>query len=423
MIAFAPVLIVLRVLSQTVLLALAQIWSNKIRTVLTTLGIIVAVASIIIVMGGLRGMKQGVLNEFESFGVKRVWMDGNLPRSMRGKYRWQDVQLTAAELEAVRRHAGSIEMLTGMYFGSYAIQNGEIIIEGIATMGIEPSWHDIASREVIQGRRFVPVDIEQRRNVCIINEKAIDELSLPKEPVGEFLLVSGRRFLVAGVVENEQASMFDNRDARTEVYIPITTAMNLNPEGWINFAQGQITDAKLADEAVAEITFVLRNMRGLEPDEENTFDVQVMQKFLESFNSVAVGITAATFVVVFVSLVVGGIGIMNIMLVSVSERTREIGLRKSVGAHPMVILTQFLVEAVVLCLAGSLVGIAVGQLALLGIRSLPFEQVENLAKEAVAPLWALVLSAGLSAAAGIGFGMFPAIRAAMLNPIDALRHE
>ena len=423
MIVLTPVMMVLRILSQTVLLALAQIWSNKFRTVLTTLGIIVAVASIIIVMGGLRGMKQGVLNEFESFGVKRVWMDGDRPRSMRGKLSWRDVQLKEAELDAIRTHVTSIEFLCGMFIGTYEVQFGEMILEGIRTTGIEPSWHDIENREILQGRRFINVDLEQRRNVCVVNEKAIEELNLPREPAGQFLLVSGRRFLIVGVTENQQSSMFGGGESQTEVYIPFTTAMNLNPEGSISYAQAQLWSPELADDAIAEITFVLRKMRNLEPGDENTFEVEVMQKFLEGFNSVAVGITAATFVVVFVSLIVGGIGIMNIMLVSVSERTREIGLRKSVGAHPMVILMQFLVEAVVLCLAGSLVGIAVGQLVLLGIRSLPIEDFENIASEAVAPLWALVLSAGLSAAAGIGFGMFPAIRAAMLNPIDALRHE
>lgn len=419
MIIFSPVLMVLRVLSQTVLLALAQILNNKIRTLLTTLGIVVAVASIIVVMGGMSGMKNGVLSEFESFGVKRIWMDGNRPRSMRGKISWLDVQLKPEELEAIKQHCESVELLTGMYFGSYPVQYGEIILEGIGTSGIEPSWHEIENREILIGRRFSAIDLSQQLNVCILNEKAIEELNLPKDPVGEFLLISGRRFLIIGLVENQASSMFGGGDAQTEVLLPITTAMNLNPDGWINYAQGQLRSADQAEDAVAEITFVLRKLRGLEPDEENTFDVEIMQEYLDQFNKVAVGITVATFVVVFVSLVVGGIGIMNIMLVSVSERTREIGLRKAMGAHPMVILMQFLVEAVVLCLAGAVLGIAFGQSILFLARLTPFEMLDN----AEAPVWAIVLSAGLSAMAGIMFGMFPAIRASLLNPIDALRHE
>ncbi|MCA9271527.1 MAG: ABC transporter permease [Phycisphaerales bacterium] len=419
MIVFTPVMMILRVMSQTVVLALVQIFNNKIRTFLTTLGIIVAVASIILVMGALSGMQRGVLDQFEQFGVKRVFMDGTLPQSMRGKLSWRDVQLKQEEVEAIREYVTSLEHFCPMYFGSYSVQYNEIILEGIRTAGIEPSWHDIEHRDIINGRRFTKIDLEQRRNVCVINEKAIEELNMPTNAVGEFVLLSGRRFLVVGIVETmEQSGMFGGGDTQTEIYIPISTAMNLNPDGWINFAQGELKDAKLANDAVAEITFVLRKMRGLEPDDEDTFDVQVMQKYLDDFKKIGLVMTMITGAVVLVSLIVGGIGIMNIMLVSVSERTREIGLRKAMGAHPLVILLQFLVEAVVLCLAGAVFGIAVGQLGLIGIR-----QAHEMLEGAAAPLWAIVLSAGLSALAGIGFGMFPAIRAALLNPIDALRHE
>ncbi|GAB5497176.1 MAG: ABC transporter permease [Phycisphaerales bacterium] len=420
MIIFSPILMLLRVLSQTVLLALAQIFNNKIRTVLTTLGIVVAVASIILIMGALSGMQKGVLSEFEQFGAKRVFMDGTLPPSWRGRLNWREVQLQEDEVAAIREHVDSLDMLCAMYFGTYSVQYEEILLEAIRTVGIEPSWHDIENREIIAGRRFGSVDLEQARNVCVINEKAIEELNLPRDAVGEFVLLSGRRFKIVGIVETiERSAMFGGGDTQTEMYIPITTAMNLNPNGWINYAQGEMKNPDDADNVVAEITFVLRKMRNIEPDEDNTFDVQVMQNIIDDFNKIALVMTMITGVVVLVSLVVGGIGIMNIMLVSVSERTREIGLRKAMGAHPMVILMQFLVEAVVLCLAGAAVGIAVGQLGLLGVRNMPFEMLEG----AAAPGWAIALSAGLSAAAGIGFGMFPAIRASLLNPIDALRHE
>ena len=177
MIVFTPVMMILRVMSQTVVLALVQIFNNKIRTFLTTLGIIVAVASIILVMGALSGMQRGVLDQFEQFGVKRVFMDGTLPQSMRGKLSWRDVQLKQEEVEAIREYVTSLEHFCPMYFGSYSVQYNEIILEGIRTAGIEPSWHDIEHRDIINGRRFTKIDLEQRRNVCVINEKAIEELT------------------------------------------------------------------------------------------------------------------------------------------------------------------------------------------------------------------------------------------------------
>ncbi len=417
---FIPVTMVLRVASQTVWLALAQILSNKIRTLLTTLGIVIAVASIIIVVAALSGMRQFVLSEFETFGVKRVFVDGTLPPSWRGKLNWREVQLKQREVDAIRDRVSSLEYFVPLYWGSYSIQYEKVILEGITTWGIEPAWHDVENREIVQGRRFSAIDLRERRNVCIINQAAVEELNLPSEPTGSFLLVSGRRFLIVGLVETlEQSGMFGGGDTRTEVYIPFSTAQSLRPEGWINYAQGELVSAEAAEEAVAEITAVLRQMRGLEPGQENTFDVDVVQQFIDQFKQIAAVITLIAGGIVTISLVVGGVGIMNIMLVSVSERTREIGLRKAMGAHPLIILTQFLIEAVVLCLAGAAVGLSIGQFVIFGANSIPDFPLDSLE----VPPWAVMLSAGFSTAIGVVFGIFPAIKAARLDPIQALHHE
>ncbi len=215
MILLSPVMMILRVLSQTVVLALAQIYNNKIRTMLTTLGIVVAVGSIILIMGSLSGMQRGVLSEFEQFGAKRVFMDGTLPPSWRGKLNWREVQLQQEEVDAIREHVTSLDKLCAMYFGAYDIQYEEIILESVRTTGIEPSWHDIENREIMEGRRFSSIDIEQASNVCVINEKAIEELNLPKDAVGEFILLSGRRFIIVGIVETiERSAMFGGTACR-----------------------------------------------------------------------------------------------------------------------------------------------------------------------------------------------------------------
>ena len=176
---------------------------------------------------------------------------------------------------------------------------------------------------------------------------------------------------------------------------------------------------ELSEEAQAELRFFLRRKRQLKPGEPDTFGVQAIQKFLEQFEQLAAMVTLVAGGIVGISLLVGGVGIMNIMLVSVSERTREIGLRKAVGARPSAILLQFLVEAVMLCLIGGLIGLLCGQLITVGLGAIPQAKLER----AYIPIWAIGLSFGFSALVGVVFGMFPAIKAARLDPIEALRHE
>ena len=212
--------------------------------------------------------------------------------------------------------------------------------------------------------------------------------------------------------------MFDGGAAKTEIFIPYSTHKMMNPYTWTYFTM-QLFDADKSDDAKAEVRFILRNHRNLGPEDEDTFDMFAIQSAIESFNSMAFMIKAVMFGIVFVSLVVGGIGIMNIMLVSVSERTREIGLRKAMGAKPPVVLLQFLVEAIVLCVIGGLVGLLIGNIIVTGIQFIPDLPFESIA----IPRWAVFLSLGFSTLVGIVFGMFPAIKAALLNPIDALRHE
>ncbi|MEQ8317243.1 MAG: ABC transporter permease [Phycisphaerales bacterium] len=413
-------MIIVRLLMQTVVLALGQIWANKVRSLLTTLGIVIGVAAVVATVAAIEGLRGFVLTEFETFGTNKVFIDGSLPQSWRGRVSWRDVQLSIEEVDGIVEHAPSVTNISPQWRASARVDYENIVLESAPAIGIRPQWHDVENRQVTIGRPFNQVDEEQRRYVVLINEQAIEELNLPTNPVGRFILLGGRRFQIVGVVETlDLSGMFGGGESRAEFFVPFSTAVILNPNGWINYATATMESPELADETRAEIDFVLRTLRKLEPDDEATYDIEIAQEYVEQFKSLSAGLIAGATGIVGISLLVGGIGIMNIMLVSVSERTREIGLRKAVGARPLVVLIQFLTEAVVLCLMGGAVGIVIGQTIILLLKQIPDAPLE----QANMPMWAIALAVGFCAFTGVVFGVFPAIKAARLDPIVALRHD
>ncbi|MEO0511616.1 MAG: ABC transporter permease [Planctomycetota bacterium] len=413
-------------LGQSVASALGQIWANKVRATLTTLGIIIGVASVIAVIGGLQGMRGYVLKEFEQLGARKMWVWGTVPDELRNTLNYADVRVHVGEARLLGEHAPSVETLTPMTQLGGDVRSASVTKTGVDVRGVWPAWHDIEDRQVVRGRPITDGDVDNRLQVCVINDKAIDELRLSSDPVGGFLLVNGRRFLIVGVVETkDEPGIFGGGESESELIIPFSTHKMMNPYTgtWFMTRLTEPTSERTMDEvsadAQAETRFIMRKNRGLGADDEDTFDMAVLQSAIQQFNQVAGVITAGAGAVVSISLLVGGIGIMNIMLVSVSERTREIGLRKALGAPPWLVLVQFLVEAVVLCMVGGLIGIAIGQGLVEASKRIPNFPLEH----AGVPGWAIVLALAFSAGVGVIFGMLPAIKAAQLNPIDALRHE
>jgi putative ABC transport system permease protein len=404
---------------QAVFLALSQIWANKTRSFLTTLGIIIGVAAVTSVVAVLTALKTTVLEEFETFGANKMFIFPDRPDDAPdNKYPWEAIRLKPEELEALAEHCPSIKAVTPNTSFGATIQNLERMRTGVTVTGIWPGWHDIERRQVLLGRPFIPADEENAHQVCLVNEAAIEELNLPKDPTESTMLIDGRRFAIVGVVETLQASIFGPNTTASEVFIPFSTAAKSQGRTFFFYIVAQVVSPELADEAKAEARFVLRNVRSLEPDEPDTFQIEAIDQYISQFKAMGAVITLIAGSIVAVSLLVGGIGIMNIMLVSVSERTREIGLRKAVGATPAAVLMQFLLEAVTLSLLGGLIGVAGGK-ALAFASTLPEAGPDS----APVPMWAIVMAFGFSAAVGIVFGMFPAIKAARLDPIDALRHE
>ncbi len=405
---------------ENVRLALRQIWANKLRSILTALGIIVGVASTTAVIAALTGLKTKVLSEFETFGAARLYVWPSRPEGVpKNLFPWEKIRLKSEEAIALRDQCTSLKGLTPISETSLSVQSDAEQLDGVSVTGIWPAWHATENRQVISGRPFSDQDIANERQVCLINDLAVRDLQLPRDPVGQHLLIGGRRFLVVGVVETITERMTGFNTISAEVFIPFPLMGKFQDRDFFMRFVALAKSPEEAQDASAEMTRVLRKVRGLGTGDPDTFRVQAIDQFIDQFKSIASGITAVAGGIVGISLLVGGIGIMNIMLVSVSERTREIGLRKAVGATPSAILLQFLLEAVTLCLVGGLVGVLIGQAFALAVSSIPGAKMEN----ASVPAWAVALAFIFSAGVGVVFGMFPAIKASRLDPIEALRHE
>jgi len=405
---------------QGMFLALGQIWTNKVRSLLTTVGIVIGIASVTAVIAALTGLKTSVLAEFETFGAKKLFIFPYWPDSgplRHGPY--ERIRFRTEQFEDLEQHCPSIEHLTRLQSINRPVSHGRKGEAEVRVLGIEPAWHKVENRSITLGRPFGLVDGLQARFVCLINPKVQEKLELDRNCIGQSIFVGQNRFLIVGMVEpRSESSMFGDTQQGLEVFIPFATARRLNPRGGF-FCIATSRSPSVSEEARAEVSFFLRRSRRIRPGDPDTFRVEAIDKYIEQFKSIAGTITIAAAGVVGISLLVGGVGIMNIMLVSVSERTREIGLRKAVGARPSAILLQFLIEAVMLCFFGGAVGLLAGQ----GLTSILTHIPNAHLEKAYIPGWAVALSFGFAASVGLIFGMFPAIKAARLDPIDALRHE
>jgi putative ABC transport system permease protein len=410
----------LRLFYQSVYLALGQIWANKTRSALTCIGIVIGVASVTAVIAALSGLKAKILTQVESFGTNTIFISPRVPETGPMRHAsWWTIRFLDEHFDGLLEHCPSVGLFSRIGgVGRRTARFGDQSVENVNVQGIEPAYHQIESRPVVLGRTFSVVDEMQARPVCLIDPKLRNELRLDRDCIGQAIRIGHHAFVVVGVIEPRPRMDFgESSQEYYEVFIPFRTIYKLGEPGIWAFASSK--SAEVLAEAEAELRFFFRRTRHIKPGRPDTFRVESLQSALETFNKIAIVVTLVAGGIVGISLLVGGVGIMNIMLVSVSERTREIGLRKAVGAKRSAILTQFLIESVVLCLFGGLIGVGIGQLMTTGIANIPKVEMDM----AYIPLWAIGLSFGFSGTVGIFFGMFPAIKAARLDPIEALRHE
>ncbi len=418
---FRAPLAFIRLTYQSVYLALSQIWANKTRSILTTIGIVIGVASVTAVIAALTGLKAKVLTQVETLGTNSIFFQPRRPKTGPLQHAsWWSIQFKPEHFDNLLEHCPSVAQFGRQtWVGNYTVSHRDKSVEGVTVRGVEPACHKIESRPVTIGRQLTVIDEMQVRQVCLIDPKLRNDLRLDRDCIGQSILISHNTFYIVGVLEARPENLFGGGDQEnSEIFIPYKTSLKMSRYPYI-MALAESESSEVSDDALAEISFFLRKTRNIKPGEPDTFEVMSLQNALEAFNKIALYTTMVAGGIVGISLLVGGVGIMNIMLVSVSERTREIGLRKAVGAKKSAILTQFLIEAIVLCFFGGLVGIGFGHLLTKALSSI----LKNILDLAYIPLWAIGLSFAFSGTVGIFFGMFPAIKAAKLDPIEALRHE
>jgi len=395
--------------------ALEQLVTHKMRSSLTILAIVIAVTATITVVSVVQGFTRYVSGFLEGLGTNAVFVAPQRPVGEAGQALGR-VELNEDDVHAIEAQCSALRRVSPLVAQSgvklrYGREEIAVNIEGVA-----PAYHTVRNFPVETRRPFAVVDVERAQQVCVLGREILRKFELDEEVVGSSMLLGGRRFRVIGVLASKGS--FFGQSLDDIVLIPYTTALKMYPLFRRHMiVAAQADTAAVVPEAKAQITNLLRRRHGLEAYQPNDFVIQTQGEILATFNNVGNIAVAVLTGIVGISLLVGGIGIMNVMLVSVTERTREIGLRKAVGARRRDILAQFLTEAMTLSLLGGGLGIALGYLVS-ALASLHPRMVD-----VVVPLWAVLLGFGISAGTGVVFGIVPALKAALLNPIDALRHE
>jgi putative ABC transport system permease protein len=408
-------------IKESSLMALDTLRANKLRSALTILGVSVGVITIIFMVSIIQGLNKAFADQVESLGSNTIFVSKFDPGFGRppGPEEIHRKDLTMDDADALRREAPSIAGVSPihrMIAVTTRYQNKQT--DTPILLGVTPYYEFVHSQYVARGRFIKDLDMDNRENVCIIGVDVVRALFPYEDPVGKEVRIDGTPYFVIGVMEPLGNFFGQSRD--NSIFIPVTTFDKYYSEKpfptVVFFIIVRPQSRAYVKSAVDEITDILRRRRRVPLNEKNNFGISSQDSLLDIYNQLT-GATALVLTAIsFVALMIGGIGVMNIMLVSVTERTKEIGVRKAVGATRFNILSQFLIEAVVLTAIGGLTGLAVGEvLAFLINRYSPLP--------AYVPLWAIGVGIGVSAAVGIVFGLWPAWKAARLDPIEALRWE
>ncbi|HPM75523.1 MAG TPA: ABC transporter permease [bacterium] len=400
---------------QSLKIAVTALRANKLRSLLTTLGIVIGIATVIAIVSIVEGLNDAFASELAAFGQGSLYIQ-KFPWASNDWQKFKNFpDIGWKEYNAVEREAKSIDGISPQTRTRQTVKWRNKKLEKIEINGANYQYAAIRGFYPVIGRNFLPLDDERSRQVCMLGHDVAEKLFGLRNPLGEHIRIGIHSFLVIGVI-NERGDFFDS-NLDNFVLIPFSTFTGLftgRHEGFSIIVR--VTDPTKIDAAIDELTGILRRVRKLSLDKPDNFSINQIDALKSMYDKLTGGLYAAMIAVAAIALLVGGIGIMNIMLVSVTERTKEIGIRKALGARRRWILAQFLFEAAIIAGIGGVFGVALGAaLAKIVAKFTPLSaSVES---------WSVLLGVGFSCAVGIFFGLFPARAAARKNPIEALQHE
>lgn len=400
-------------LGETLRIALASLRANKLRTLLTVIGVVIGIGTIIGMLSLINGINRSVMTEFERLGRNVLYVTRDDPGIHVGRGRRDRKAVTLEEVEALRRRCASLKRISivGEGRGRVAYRGRK---SGMLTIrGAQADYADISNLDIDEGRVFDRLEGEKAR-VCVIGRGVVETIFGSVSPVGKEVEIQGRTFKVLGTLR-ESGTMLGHSFDDTAII----------PYRWFRVLFGQ-TEQEYAmaspaadvdlDDAVDDLRLTMRLVRKIPLGEEDGFAVSTQETLVDTYKKLTGSVYWVMRIVASIALLVSGVGIMNIMLVVVMERTAEVGLRKAVGAPRKAIMGQFLIESVLMTLTGGLVGVGLGYLIRFVVSSatpLP----------ASVPFWAVPLSLMICCAVGVFFGLYPAVRASGLDPVRALRYE